>query len=178
MSVALCFAVMGVVILDSAYGEKVVFNTTEIVTSEVINQTVIINETIVINNTINNTVIENHTSSATGVPLYFNCGENGALGVNSQQWSCGGNGETGQEIILFDNATLTHMGLDCNTVTGSATINIRKNLALSSCEGTFVNRYDVVECDEDFNAGDSFQPFTVTDSGHSQCVITMRFVTR
>lgn len=160
-------------------------------------------ETIYYNNTINNTInnnievfnvswynitdipegfadgIDNTSSggSSTGYPIYFTCGENSALDDGQEEWSCGGNGETGQEIILFEDVTLTHVGLDCNTNTGSADIVIRKNLVNTACSNTFTNQHDYFSCDVDFVAGDTFQPYTITDTGHSACVITMRFIT-
>jgi len=114
----------------------------------------------------------------TGYPIYFTCGENSALDNANQEWSCGGNGETKQEVYLAENMTLTNVAMDCNTNTGSANISIRKNLVETSCYLFHTSHHDSTTCNEDFNAGDWWQPYTVTDTGHSQCVVTARFETR
>jgi hypothetical protein len=116
--------------------------------------------------------------SVTGLPIYFTCGENSALDNANQEWSCGGNGEVGQEVYLAEDVTLTHVAMDCNTNTGDANISIRKNLVETDCYLFHTNHQDSTTCDVDFDAGDWFQPYTITDTGHSACVIIMRFVTR
>ena len=112
------------------------------------------------------------------IPLYFTCGENSGLDNNGEEWSCGGNGEAGQEVYLAEDVTLTHVAMDCNTNTGDANVSIRKNLVETDCYLFHTDHHDSTTCDTDFNAGDWFQPYTVSDSGHSACVITMRFKTR
>jgi hypothetical protein len=113
-----------------------------------------------------------------GMPIYFTCGENAALDNANQEWSCGGNGETGQEVYIAEDMTLTDVGMDCNDNTGTANVSIRRNKAHDGCYLVHTNHHDSTTCHTEFNAGDWMQPFTVTDTGHSHCVITMRFITR
>jgi len=111
--------------------------------------------------------------------IYMTCGENAALDTGSAEWSCGGNGETDQAVYIYDNVTLTHMSLDCNTGTGTANVTIQVPQGTNSecwIESTGVN--DVSTCNLNVSAGTWIRPLTVLDSGHSQCVVGWRMVTR
>ena len=109
--------------------------------------------------------------------LYFTCGENSALDPGSE-WSCGGNGETNQNFYFWDNVTAKGIALDCNTGTGEAIIVIQDDEVNTICNVTSTTTNDANTCDVDIDAGSWVRPYTVSDSGHSQCVVTMRFITR
>lgn len=113
-----------------------------------------------------------------GAPFYFACGENSDLDDASDEWSCGGNGETTQRAYIFDDSTLTHLGVSCVTGTGTANITIQKNGAATNCYLISSTTEDRTTCDVDFTDGDLFEPYTVTDTGHAQCILTIRFEVR
>lgn len=122
-------------------------------------------------------IINNGGASSSPSILYFTCGENAALDPGSE-WSCGGNGETNQNFYLWDNVTITGLALDCNTGTGTAVVALQVGEVNSACQITSTTVNDATTCDVDIAAGSWVRPYTVSDSGHSACVITMRFITR
>lgn len=118
-------------------------------------------------------------STASSYIIYMTCGENSALDTGSAEWSCGGNGETGQAVYVYDDITITHISLDCNTGTGAANVTIQVPQGTNSnCYVNSETTNDVAECDLEVDAGTWIRPLTVSDSGHSNCVMGWRMVTR
>lgn len=131
------------------------------------------------NNNSNSNFITNSLPIA-DLPMYFTCGENSALDNSAYEWSCGGNGEVGTNlnIHVFEDMTLTDVGITCNTGTGTANVSIYVNNAHVQCNVVSTGTSDTASCDVDISSGDEMQPYTVTDTGHSNCVVTWRAVTR
>jgi len=113
-----------------------------------------------------------------GMPIYFTCGENAVLDNGQAEWSCGGNGETLQNVPLFDDVILTDVGMDCNTAPTNVNITIQNNEVATNCTLVGTGAQITDTCTTEFDSGDWFRPFTVTAGGGSQCVITIRFETR
>jgi len=123
--------------------------------------------------------IAGNGSALTGIPIYITCGENAVLDTGQAEWSCGGNGEVGQYVHLWEDTTLTGIALSCTTGTGTATINVQiSGSGSTTCTLTSTGTLDATACSDEIAAGDWVRPFTTTDSGHSNCVVTMKFETR
>ncbi|MBR9693123.1 hypothetical protein GOV07_04310, partial [Candidatus Woesearchaeota archaeon] len=116
--------------------------------------------------------------NVSGRPIYFACGENAALDASTAEWSCGGNGEEGQAMYLWDDVTATGIALACTTGTGTAVVEIQDDGVGTTCEVTSTGTQDSTTCDVDFDSGSWVRPYTVSDTGHSNCVVTMKFETR
>ncbi len=107
----------------------------------------------------------------------WTCGENSGLDDTSYEWSCGGNGETGQAlgVVMPSNATIIGLGLQCNTGTGTAVVEIKTTGGSSiGCNITSTSTSAWEVCDTSILLGDILIPYTITDTGHSQCVITVQ----
>ncbi len=124
---------------------------------------------------VNNTAL--NASKHTGMPIYMTCGENSALDPGAE-WSCGGNGETNQNVYVYEDVTITGMSLDCNTGTGVANVTIQVSETNADCWISSSAVQAVSTCNLDVDAGSWIRPYTVADSGHSQCVVGWRMVTR
>lgn len=118
-------------------------------------------------------IISNITNSST--PITWTCGESSTLDDGAFEWSCGGNGEEGQYIYIEKNIRLTSMGLSCTTYTGSAFVQIYKYggtiIPCNVSAGAIPNAVDF--CDAEVTAGSWIRPYTLTDTGHSACVLTI-----
>ncbi|MBR9701746.1 hypothetical protein GOV13_02385 [Candidatus Pacearchaeota archaeon] len=106
----------------------------------------------------------------------LSCGENSALDNAAWEWSCGGNGETGDDlgVYAFRNLTITGIGLNCLTATGTANVTMTIGMAYVTCSTPMnSNTYSgIAECNVDVNKGDVMLPRTVIDTGHSNCVVS------
>ena len=117
-------------------------------------------------------------NKTTGRFYMLTCGENQALDSGVAEWSCGGNGEVSQYMPIFVNSTLKHIGLYCNTVIGEANITIQKYSGIdTACDLNGTAPY-IAECDVDVDAGEWIRPYTVHDSGHAYCVLSIGLETR
>jgi len=106
------------------------------------------------------------------------CGENQVLDPAQAEWSCGGNGEIGQYVPIFQNSTIKHIGLYCNTVIGEANITIQKYSGIDTACDLNGTAPHTATCDVDLDEGEWIRPYTVHDTGHAACVLTMGLETR
>lgn len=108
------------------------------------------------------------------------CGENAALDNSAWEWSCGGNGETGDDLGVFawEDVTVTHIGLRCKTGTGTAVINMTVDMAYTDCSVSSDTISDYDTCNLDVDQYEVMLPRTVSDSGHANCVVSWEVCTR
>lgn len=104
--------------------------------------------------------------------------EGGTLDPSSAEWSWG-NGDEELYMYIERDITLTSLGLSCATGTGTAVVRMETQAGgATGCNITSTSTLDSTSCDNDVNAGSWMRPYTVSDSGHAGCALTISWRTR